>query len=1185
MDSQIPENGIVLQSFKLSSVQSNSNFSPVPQHVKNETRSKKRGKIRVGTPLPQHTANLLSFTSSYWLTPLIYQIARSQKEVLDDDAVWSAAPVDGCQENAKILGELWERELRKKGRKKASLFKCCVQFVGPMFWRLLLGSVFFALSLVILTLIQKMKEVLNSIRLIKMWAWEKPFLTEIIDERKKETSKSKNQTFLTILGVCQIFQTPALATAITLTLYSYFGNTLNTELDFLLRPDVKTESTVVSDDQLAVEMKKACFHWPSDLENGDRSKEISNAYSNPVMDEESDTEIDSASNVSKPNGVVTTKPNLGREPVLKNISFEAKKGSLIGICGPVGSGKSALVSALLGQMTQLEGSLAVNGTIAICPQEAWIFNDTLRENILFGSPYNKDRYEKTLDLTSLRTDVESFPVGDQTEIGDRGITLSGGQRQRLSLARALYSDRDIYLLDDPFSALDVTVGQQVFTRCIKQGLREKTVILTTHQLQYLQDCDLVIYLENGTVSEMGTHAELMEQAKEYSHMIKSFYEKTATKEVQPGEEQAQQSEKAVLHILDAEAGRLTEKESMGVGNVTWACYATYIRSLGGATAFLFLLFCFMLTEGIVFACDWWLSAWLQQVDSDDVKSGNSSLFQMDNVTVSPETEISDVMRSLTGVSTISISMDRSTFVLVYGIGIAILFLTNFSRSWILAKTTINSSHVLHKKVLAKVMSSPVSFFDSTPSGRIMNRFSADIDMLDTLIPMDLGACLMVFFRIMIAVGGIAAIFPLLLVSLVPAVIAVMIIGRLGRASSFQMKRMDNVTRSKLLDHVTSTAQGLVSVRTYEKENMFTKRLINYLDTNSTRYMLCECCIDWTVLRGNFVGVMLSLITSVLVVVFRQQIPSQMGGLALSLLIQAMTLIGPLIQFACQFEARMTSVERLDEYIKTLKSEGLQKKVTTSVAADWPRSGDVTFNEVCMAYDTNKKLVLKNVSFSVISGQSIGIIGRTGAGKSSLGTALFRLVELSSGSILIDGVDIAQLSLHQLRSRLSVIPQEPVLFAGSLRRNLDPINTCTDEDIWTALEKSQLKEKVYHLPGQLEYYVENNGENFSVGERQLICMTRALLRNAPIVLLDEATASVDTETDSKIQLMLKEAFWDRTVLIIAHRLNTVQHCHKILVMDAGTVHEFDTPQNLMNQPNSLYRTMLSGSIARKTGRDI
>ncbi|XP_046999518.1 ATP-binding cassette sub-family C member 5-like isoform X1 [Schistocerca americana] len=1032
-----------------------------------------------------------------------------------------------------------------------------------------------------------MSEILNSIRLIKMYAWEDSFADKIATVRNFERKQLQKAAFLqsfsntitpaitllasisTFLGysitgnnliAAEVFTIFAVFTAMQFTVGTLpYGIKCLAEANvsckklqkFLHRPNYESPF-IRSVGEKLVEFRNGTFAWEVAVVDT-KSKKKGNRKRVSVVKREQAENGDSMEEEGK---FISVDENLPVE-TLHDITLDVHRGKLIGVCGSVGSGKSSLLSAITGDMRPVNGHIKVMGSVALVSQQAWIFNDTVRENILFGLPYHEERYRDVITCCSLQRDLELLANGDKTEIGERGSNLSGGQKQRINLARAVYANKDIYLLDDPLSAVDAKVARNIFNHCIKSKLSGKTILLVTHGMQFLEQCDEVLYMKDGYILERGTHKELLNLKGDYYQMLQFDHvrDNKETKEGDSVNEEGLYSEEE----YDDLAGKLTSDEEHTTTQAGYKAYLKYAKYCGGYCIMLVLLLLVLLFTLSRLGAGVWLQIWL---DEGDGKEGE----RIYNVTHYNQTF--DNMKGF-----VNDNPFLWFYQLIYGMTFVVMMVFGMIKGIGIARQLLYGSSRLHDTMFRKVMRCPVSFFDVTPAGRILQRFSKDMDELDVRVPFFFEFVWQGLMFVITQMFLVCFIFPIFSIAMAVATGLFIFLDMWLNVGLRETKRLDNLLKSPVLNHISSSMAGLSIIRTYGRQKIFLERFCLKLNRTLASDLIFRSSVRWFTFRMDMIAVVIVTLTGLSVILLRDTVTSAQSGLALSCVFAVSTFVPYVMQLKSEMQARFTSVERVLEYTEDLPEEAAVKIPDNSPPENWPWAGEVVMKDVTLRYRPELPLVLQGVSAEIKAGEKVGIVGRTGAGKSSLVTTLLRLTELSGGSILIDGIDISKIGLHDLRSAIAIIPQDPVLFQGTVRYNLDPFNEHTDEKIWEALEKAHLKEKVSREEKQLLTAVEADGENLSVGEKQLVCLARALLRKNRILLLDEATASVDIETDFLIQQTVRDAFAHCTVLTIAHRLNTVATYNRVMVMDAGKVVEFDTPVSLMNREDSLFRQMM------------
>ncbi|KAG7661663.1 uncharacterized protein J8A68_004816 [[Candida] subhashii] len=1090
------------------------------------------------------------------------------------------------------------------------------------------------------------KEALNNLKMIKFYSWEPPYHENITKIRQSEmkiiyrmqvlrnivtsfafslTLFASMTAFLVLYAIAanrkdpaSIFSSLSLYNILTQQVFlvpmalasgadAFMG--ISRVGEFMAQGEIDPEEfsieanpekkLLMDKDDIAIELNEASFEW--EIFNDDEEEEEAEEQSSEKKDKstvvhKSVTEINSINEKDFHKGTDDDEEMRVNFAGLNDISFQVKRGEFVVITGLIGSGKTSLLNALSGFMKHTTGTIDVNGSLLLCGYP-WVQNDTVKDNILFGEEFDQAKYNRVIYSCSLEADLEILPAGDRTEIGERGITLSGGQKARINLARAVYADRDIILLDDVLSAVDARVGKHIMQNCLLDLLKDKTRILATHQLSLIGSADKVIFLNGDGSVDVGTFDELRARnagfeslmkfnsevtddddddddvddkdeagsssssisssADDYLHEEKEMIRRQLTTKSQIDEE-------AIRHEFnqdDAIDGKLIDEEERAVNAIGWSVYSKYIElgsGIFGPTVFTpMLVILMMLATFCQIFTNTWLSFWTEK--------------RFDQ----PDSLYIGVYIMFTFLSFIFLTLEF----------IALVYLTN------------TASVLLNILAVKKVLHAPMSFMDTTPMGRILNRFTKDTDVLDN----EIGDQLRFF---LFTLANIIGVLILCIVYLPYFAIAIPFLGFLFvsianyyQASAREIKRLEAIQRSFVYNNFNETLSGMPTIKAYNAIERFIAKNNYLIDKMNEAYYLTIANQRWLAIHMDMVAVLFALLIALLCVNRIFNISAASVGLIVAYVFQIAGQLSMLIRTFTQVENEMNSVERLNSYATALPEEAPYIITETTPAPTWPAHGSIEFKDASLAYRPGLPLVLKNLNFKINPMEKIGICGRTGAGKSSIMTALYRLSELETGSIIIDDLDIGRLGLRDLRSKLSIIPQDPVLFRGTIRKNLDPFNEHSDDKLWDALrrtgliEEKQLEQikryqKNYSSSTtelsssmhkfHLDQNVEDEGTNFSLGERQLIAFARALVRESKILILDEATSSVDYETDSKIQHTIIKEFKNCTILCIAHRLKTIINYDRILVLDKGEIKEFDTPWNLFNLHDGIFQQMCQRS---------
>ncbi|KAF1785208.1 P-loop containing nucleoside triphosphate hydrolase [Phytophthora cactorum] len=830
---------------------------------------------------------------------------------------------------------------------------------------------------------------------------------------------------------------------------------------------------------------------------------------------------------------------------LEDVNLHIEAGSLVMVVGTVGSGKSSVARRDENDWWHVD----ISGEIAYVSQEAWIRNATLRDNIVFEGDFDSERYEKVLAASQLSLDLAALPSGDRTEIGERGINLSGGQKARVSVARALYRESaDILLLDDPLSAVDPHVANAIFEQCILGLAKHKTrVLVVNSHYDLLVHADQIVAIQSGRIACEGNYAETVARFPELASKSTVREDFDAVNEdkqqVSTSKQEHQTDYSSPVDATDAKAeDQLVEQEDRVKGRVTGYIYKTYLdeTGFGAFTVVVIVIAGYSVSQGLLVLVNWWQAYW-----ADNMHHPNASY-------------------------------SASWFGLWYFGFIAFGAVATVCRSVSVMLLLLRSSKNLHDELFRRVLAAPVNtYFDVTPVGRILNRFSNDLDQMDSLLPQQWQNFVQ---NISLSVGGfiVCALASYWIgLSYIPVIAALVVTGFYFKKTSREVKRLEGISRSPVYNLLGETLNGVQTIRAFKMQSTFEQMNANAVDENASFFFVYWAAGRWLAVRLDTLSVEVIFVVSLYLVATKGQLGTLLSGISLVYALMLTSMVQSSVRDVDRTDNAMTSVERILHFREIPQEEDSPDALPVNVTL-WPSRGAIKFDNLQLKYRPELPLVLRGVNMSVVGGENVGICGRTGAGKSSLMIARFRICEFEKGTISIDGVDIQKVKLHDLRRSLAIIPQDPVLFSGSLRDNLDPFGEYSDAEIWTVLKQVHLAQVVSAWGSGLRFILSEKGDNLSVGQRQLLCIGRALLKNSKIVVLDEATANVDTATDALIQATIRQTFADKTVLIIAHRINTIMHCNKIAVMDAGRVVEFGPPAELLAQPESIFTSLAKPS---------
>uniref|UniRef100_A0A669CU97 ATP-binding cassette, sub-family C (CFTR/MRP), member 8 n=1 Tax=Oreochromis niloticus TaxID=8128 RepID=A0A669CU97_ORENI len=965
--------------------------------------------------------------------------------------------------------------------------------------------------------LKKTNELLRGIKLLKLYAWERIFCDSVEETRVKELTSLQAFALYTSISIFMNAAIPIAAVLTTFVVHVHISEDADLSpavafaslslFHILVTPLFLLSSVVRSTVKALVSVQKLSEFFSSD----------------EIGDEQEPKKTTWIKNRFQSDSFEHFHPLPHRLPH-RYLFVLCAACKLTMIVGQVGCGKSSLLLAALGEMQRVSGTVTWNrkrGPVAYASQKAWLLNATVVENITFEMPMIKSRYKAVIEACSLQPDIDILPQGDQTEIGERGIILSGGQKQRISVARALYQQTNVVFLDDPFSALDIHLSDHLMQDGILKLLREekRTVVLVTHKLQYLPHADWIIAMKDGTIQTEGTlkdiqnsEPELFEQWKTLMNRQDQEFEKETVAESMTDIERknlrrAMYSREAARTEEDEEEESVESEDDDNLSQVMrqratipWRSCGTYLSSAGLLLLSLLLL-SQLLKHSLMVAIDYWLAHWTSHViaaKKDDCGFSHSWYL--------------------------------SVFSVLCCLGIVLCLATSVAVEW----TGLKAAKELHHNLLNKIILAPMRLFETTPLGSILNRFSTDTNTIDQHIPTTLECLSRSTLLCVSALGVISYVTPVFLIALLPLAVTCYFIQKYFRMASRDLQQLEDSTQLPLLSHFSETVEGLTTIRALRYEPRFRQRLLQFTDANNIASLFLTAANRWLEVRMEYIGACVVLVAAVASITnsLYDQLSPGLVGLGLTYALMVSNYMNWMVRNLADMEVQLGSVKRINGLLKT-EPENYEGLLTVSQVPDgWPRQGEIKIQNLSVRYDATLKPVLKNVNAHINPGQKVGICGRTGSGKSSFSLAFFRMVDMFEGRIVIDNIDISKLPLQTLRSRLSIILQDPILFSGTIRFNLDPEMKATDEMLWEALEIAQLKPVVKSLPGGLDAIVTEGGENFSQGQRQLFCLARAFVRKSSILIMDEATASIDMATESILQKVVMTAFADRTVVIIA-----------------------------------------------------
>lgn len=1017
-------------------------------------------------------------------------------------------------------------------------------------------------------------EIISSIKLVKLYAWEDFFAKQVKSIRLREFILMSISATIKTFNLMIVYIIPPFIVICVFTLYTYTSQRINPKVAFtaisilntLRLPLVVLPTSLRGFAEFIAALgrlqkflrmpEKEHFERSTDY-TGIKMKYASFSYNNTV-------------------------------DLLHDLTFEIPPGKLCACIGRLGEGKTNLIHSILGEMNLTKGRFKVGDRIAYVPQTPFIFNGTVRDNILFGLPFNERRYNLCVFACALEKDFKLLTEGDMTILADRGANLSGGQRQRISLCRAVYSNADIFLLDSPLSAVDMNTAIHIFTHCIQRLLKGKTRLLVSHHLDLLPYCDFIAVMEHGKLPYFGKYNQqcievlqklfpdqklpnyypgrplhkLINSSPSIDELF-SIGKMDSVDDFKRYDIKKETTEEEFIHIpgvaytnhvipdIDEETDekkifldvKKTSKKQFRIPLYSYFIWIWKNNPILVITSF----FIFLICQTVRIVSDQWIGWW------------SSDLYKL------PEYH----------------------YIWIYGALLFLFLVLLLIRGIFFYIMTLRATTILHNSMFKKIIRAPMLYFNQNPVGKIVSHFSKDQDSADEALPDQIHVTTIYFMILLTTVVLICIKIPYYTAALFLLVIFFILIFFIYMPATQKLKTELSSTNASLFSLFSESLGGIVVIRAFKTIPRFQEMILERIDFNHKAYFTSQMLHMWVSFRMDIVSSLMIFITACLGILTKGNISSSDFGVVISNSFQQLVFSTWVVRGLSEINSLIGCTERISDVISNTPQEPPAIIKSCRAPDNWPSKGKIEIKNLVLSYEPGSKPVLNNVNLSVKGGEKIGVVGATGSGKTTCLMSLFRLVEPEGGEIFIDDIDVMKMGLTDLRSRLAIIPQESVLFKGTIRSNLDPFNRFTDSQLWDALDSSNLKQQIKAMPLKLESPVFENGSNYSLGQKQLICLARALLLKSPVVVFDEATASLDLQTDSMIQKIIHKEFAQCTILTIAHRLETIIDCDRILVLEAGQVAEFDTPAALLSNPKGLFTTLVdkAGPEASKSLRDI